>query len=156
MILPARAALHAALLRSEYKDLSLWVCYIRLEILLLSSASPSATSDQWLSLARQADSAVLPNKAEWKAAPSLYVPFTLDQARALMRAGALADAKRTLGTLRSVPSAKHSWDFFKLLAVIEAKQGSFADIKMRAPRFSLALITHPPHTSSLWQVTRQP
>jgi hypothetical protein len=139
--LVSRAALHAALLRSEYKDLSLWVCYIRLEILLLSSASPSATNEQWLSLARQADSAVLPNKAEWKGAPGLYVQFTLDQARALMRAGALADGKRTLGTLRSVPSAKHTWDFFKLLAVIEAKQGSFEYVQLRASRFWFALTT---------------
>lgn len=120
----SRATLHTALARSEYKNLALWVCLLRTDVLNAMNASPAAPADTWLSIARLADNAVLSNKIEWKAAPALYVPFTLDQARALMRAGALADAKRSLGTLRSVASAKHTWEFFKLLAIIEARQGA--------------------------------
>ena len=119
----SRASLHTALERSEYKNLSLWVCLLRADILTVLFASPAVPADAWFAIARFAESAVVSNKAEWKASPALYVPFTLDHARALIKAGALADAKRALGTLRSVSSAKHTWEFFKLLAVIEARQG---------------------------------
>lgn len=122
MSLPSRAETHLLLLRSEFTDLRLWTLLIRLDVISAASLPPPAT-EAWLAIARLADSA-LAKKAEWKAVPSLYVSVVLDQTRALLRAGANADAKRALGTLRSVQTAKHAWHFFKLLAVIEARQSA--------------------------------
>jgi hypothetical protein len=138
MSLPSRSEVHALLSRGEFTDLRLWTLLIRLDV--LSAASVGApVPDSWHAIARLADSA-LAKKAEWKAAPALYVSVVLDQTRALLRAGANADAKRALGTLRSVQTAKHTWHFFKLLAVIEARQS--ADTRDTLSRFS------PVHTST--------
>ena len=125
--LPSRASVHALLARGEFKDLRLWALLIRLDV--VAACASGAGADAWLAVARLADSAVVSNKAEWKAVPALYVSVTLDQARALLRAGAAPDAKRALGTLRSVPSAKHAWPFFKLLAVIEARQSACGGVR---------------------------
>ena len=106
-VLDTARTLHAA--QAEFAQFDAWA---------------RAGADAWLAVARLADSAVVSNKAEWKAVPALYVSVTLDQARALLRCGLLPDAKRALGTLRAVAAAKHTWGFFFLLALIEARQGA--------------------------------
>ena len=62
------------------------------------------------------------------------------------RAGAVGDAKRTLGTLRSVPAAKFSWEFFKLLAIIECRQGAWGPWATLSPRRGPSPHTHHPHS----------
>ena len=119
----SRPSLLAALKASELKDLSLWASLIRHDVIIAAGTGGGTSVDAWRAVARLADSAIASNKDAWRGAPALLVPVTLDQARALLRSGTLADAKRVLGTLRSVPEAKHSWAFFKLLAIIEARQG---------------------------------
>ena len=123
----SRVALQNALKASEYKDLEVWAALIRFDVLQQAAAGggPRDSAEGWHAIARLADSAVGNNRDAWKASPALYLSVTLDHTRALLRAGAVGDAKRTLGTLRSVPAAKHSWDFFKLLAIIECRQGAF-------------------------------
>jgi hypothetical protein len=142
--LPSRAETHLLLLRSEFTDLRLWTLLIRLDVLSAASLAPPA-AEAWLAIARLADSA-LAKKAEWKAAPSLYVSVVLDQTRALLRAGANADAKRALGTLRSVQTAKHAWHFFKLLAVIEARQSAETARTQQAEYTSQTRSSHPAST----------
>jgi len=123
----SRSALQAALKSSDYKDLSLWAALIRFDV-LQAAASSSTTTSTWLSISSLADSAIVSNKDAWKASPSLYLSVTLDQTRALLRCGSVGEAKRTLGTLRSVSIAKHSWEFFKLLTIIECRQGVYSFI----------------------------
>jgi hypothetical protein len=124
----SRAALQGALKASDYKDLSLWAALIRYDILAAAAGGGGgggpSDAEPWRALARLAESCIVNNREAWKAAPALYLAVTLDHTRALLRAGATGDAKRTLGSLRSVGAAKYSWEFFKLLAIIECKQGA--------------------------------
>jgi hypothetical protein len=118
-----RAVILEQLNSGDGKDLSLWVALIRVDILSALSAGGGG-SDAWRAIARLADSAIAPQRDAWKASPELFVAVTLDHARALLRCGAVGDAKRALGTLRSCAAAKTSWAFFKLLAIIECRQGA--------------------------------
>jgi hypothetical protein len=139
-----RAQTSAALKASDYKDLALWVALIRFDVLAALSlpASGAAAGEAWRGVSRLADSAIASHKDAWKASPELFVAVTLDHARALLRCGAVGDAKRALATLRSCSAAKTSWEFFKLLAIIECKQGA---CRARAWRCLRSLISpHPP------------
>ena len=143
--LTSRAALHAALRARDFKDLALWAALVRFDVLQAAAAADSAAAlDGWRAISRLVDSAVVSDRDAWKAAPALYLSVTLDQTRALLRAGAVGDAKRTLGTLRSVPAAKFSWEFFKLLAIIECRQGALAPLLAPHCLFSSSAAPHPP------------
>ena len=120
--LTSRVSLQTALKVSDYKSLSLWAALIRFDILQAAANAATATTT-WLSISSLADSAIVSNKDAWKASPALYISVTLDQTRALLRCGSVGEAKRTLATLRTVSAAKHSWEFFKLLTIIECRQG---------------------------------
>jgi len=123
----SRAALQSALKASDYKDLLLWAALIRHDVLAAAGgpAQPGDAAEPWRALGRLAESCIVNNRDALKAAPALYLAVTLDHTRAQLRAGAVSDAKRTLGSLRSVASAKFSWEFFKLLAIIECRQGAW-------------------------------
>lgn len=121
----SRAAILSALKASDSKDLTLWVALVRFDMLQAAAAASPSDPEPWRAISRLADAAVVSSREAWKAAPSLYLSVTLDQTRALLRAGAVGEAKRTLGSLRSVPAAKFSWEFFKLLAIIECRQGEW-------------------------------
>jgi hypothetical protein len=118
-----REAILEQLRLSDNSDLPLWASLIRYDVLAALSA-PGGGLEQWRAVAALADTAIAPRRDAWKASPELFVAATLDHARALLRIGAVGDAKRALGTLRSCAAAKTSWEFFKLLAIIECRQGA--------------------------------
>lgn len=125
----SRVSLESALKASDCKDLSLWASLVRFDV-IAAAASSTASPSTWRAIASQAEAAIAGHREAWKASPTLYLSVTLDQTRALLRSGSVGEAKKTLGTLRSVAAAKHSWEFFKLLIIIECQQGAWGPIAL--------------------------
>jgi hypothetical protein len=147
-----RADLIRDLKTTGKNDVSTWVSLVRHDLIM---AAASDNVDAWKQVARLADQALLGSRELWKSNPVQYITITLDQARAYLwvdvvcvcrscvcryshavvpffswsrrRCGTLADAKRTLGSLRSVGAVKQCWSFWQLLVIIEARQGESMD-----------------------------